>query len=121
MILVDSSVWIDHFRHGDLELVEQLGRDVIGTHPLVIEELALGSLAERSTTLELLANLYGFPWVAHEELMALIESRVLWSRGLGAVDAQLLGSVLVVPGAALWTRDKRLRRAAADAGVLWDE
>lgn len=117
MILIDTSVWIDHFHVHDARLASLLGKDEIGCHPLVIEELALGSIRQRGQILESLANLRQFPAVTHAELLALVESRQLSGRGLSAVDAGLLGSILIADGAKLWTRDNRLRAAAVEIGV----
>ena len=103
-------------------LVEQLQLDGVGCHPLVIEELALGSIARRDTVLGLLANLWQFPAARHDEILHLVERRRLWGCGLSAVDAHLLASVSVVAGAQLWTRDKRLKAASREVGVpLFDE
>lgn len=118
MILVDTSVWIDHLHATDTELVQLLESDAVGSHPLVIEELALGRIAERATLLDGLASLTAFPVLSHGEVLQLVEVQPLWGRGLNAVDAHLLGSVLITPGARLWTRDKRLRSAAEEAGVV---
>lgn len=117
MILVDTSVWIDHLRAGEPELVRRLGQDEIGCHPLVVEELALGSLRDRDQVLDLLGNLRAFPVLTHEEVLTLVERHRVWSRGLSAVDVHLLGSVALVPGARLWTRDKRLLAASREIGV----
>ncbi|WP_152363106.1 type II toxin-antitoxin system VapC family toxin [Microlunatus speluncae] len=117
MILVDTSVWIDHLHAVESELVGLLETDRAGCHPLVIEELALGSIKHRVTVLDLLASLVRFPTLTHDEVLALVGGRQLWGRGLSAVDAHLLGSVALVGGARLWTRDKRLGSAARDLGV----
>ncbi|BBX72410.1 type II toxin-antitoxin system VapC family toxin [Mycobacterium shinjukuense] len=122
MILVDTAIWIDHLRAGESRLVDLLSDDDAGCHPLVIEEMALGSIRQRDVVLDLLANLYQFPTVTHPEVLHLIDRRRLWGRGLSAVDLHLLGSVALVVGAGLWTRDKRLKAACADVGVpLFDE
>ena len=121
MILVDTSVWIDHFHHSDPVLVNLLHEDEIGTHPLVAEELAMGSLKARDDVLKHLAHLHQFPALSHDELLALVAVHALWCRGLSPVDAHLLGSVMLVPGARLWTRDKRLLRAAEEHGVSFVE
>jgi len=122
VILVDTSVWIDHLHASEPRLAALLADDEVGCHILVIEELALGSIKRRDRVIELLGNLIQFPVVTHEELLHLIETRRLWGRGLSAVDARLLGSVLVVDGAELWTRDKRLKAACVDIGVgVFDE
>lgn len=80
MILVDTSVWIEHLRAADARLVELLGDDEAGCHPLVIEELALGSIKQRDVVLDLLANLYQFPVVTHDEVLRLVGRRRLWGR-----------------------------------------
>lgn len=117
MILVDTSVWIDHLRESDPRLVELLGEDQVGSHTAVIEELALGSIGRRAAVLELLSSLHRFPVLSHTELMALVDRRRLWGRGLSAVDAHLLGSVLVEGGAQLWTRDQRLMAGCRAVGA----
>lgn len=117
MILVDTSIWIDHLRASEPDLVARLGDDEVGSHPAVIEELALGSIAQRSRVLSLLAELWRFPTLTHPEVLELVEHRRLWGRGLSAVDVQLLGAVALVPGARLWTRDKKLAAAGREMGV----
>lgn len=117
MILVDTSVWIDHLHAPDDRLQGLLGNDQVGSHPLVIEELALGGIKSRDVVLSSLGSLRSFPTITHDELLALVELHVLWGRGLSAVDAYLLGSVTLVAGGVLCTRDKRLVAAAADIGV----
>lgn len=117
MILVDSSVWIDHLHRGDSRLVDLLLSDDVGCHPFVIQELAMGSLKDRDEVLSLLANLRQFPVLAHAELLYLVEARWLWGRGLNPIDAGLVGSVLLVDGAKLWTRDKRLHVVATELGL----
>lgn len=120
MILVDSSVWIDHLHATEPELVELLERDEVGCHPLVVEELALGSIKQRADVLQLLGRLSMFPRLDHDEVLILVERQRLWGKGLSAIDAHLLGSVSLVPGARLWSRDKRLVGVGRDAGVqLW--
>lgn len=117
MIVVDTSVWIDHLHRGEERLSDLLARDSVLMHPLVIAELALGSLARRSEVLALLGNLGTTPVLTSYELLVLIGSRSLSGRGIGVVDAHLLGAVRITSGAQLWTRDKRLRRAAEESGV----
>ncbi|MFZ5850614.1 MAG: type II toxin-antitoxin system VapC family toxin [Actinomycetota bacterium] len=117
MILVDTSVWIDHLHRADPQLTAALEADEVGQHPYVLEELALGSIPERPRFLVLLESLRPFPLLSHGELMALVEARQLWGRGLSAVDAHLIGSVLLAPAGRLWTRDSRLRSVADECGV----
>lgn len=117
MILVDTAVWIDHLHAAESRLVELLQADGVGCHPLVIEEIALGSISQRDVVLDLLANLRQFPTVHHHEILHLTDRRALWGRGLSAVDVHLMAAVTMVAGARLWTRDKRLKAASADVGV----
>jgi predicted nucleic acid-binding protein len=121
MILVDTSIWIDHFHAPEPSLVAFLRDDLVGCHRAVIEELALGSIKQRDRVLVLLDSLQGFPVLTPEEVMALIDGRQLWGRGLSAVDVHLLGSVMLVGGARLWTRDKRLLAACRDGGAAYVE
>jgi predicted nucleic acid-binding protein len=122
VILVDTTVWIDHLHTAESRLVEHLELDGVGCHPLVIEELALGCIARRNVVLDLLANLRQFPTARHDEILYLVERRQLWGRGLSAVDVHLMAAVAMVDGARLWTRDKRLKAASRDVGVqLFDE
>lgn len=119
MILVDTSIWIDHLHSAEPTLVAYLGEDEAGSHPAVVEELALGSIKDRAQVLTLLADLWHFPTLTHDEVLDLVERRSLWGRGLSAVDAHLLGAVALVPGAQLWTRDKRLHAACRELGIGW--
>lgn len=119
MILVDTSIWIDHLHAPDPRLAALLSNDDVGCHPYVIEELGLGPIKQRDVVLNLLENLRQFPMLDHTEVMTLVNGRRLWGRGLSAVDAHLLGAVSLVGGAQLWTRDKRLMRAGRDLGVAY--
>jgi len=119
VILVDTSVWIDHLHRTEPHLVDRLENDEVGCHPLVIEELALGSIKQRTAVLELLENLRQFSVLSHAEVMTFVDNRQLWGRGLSAVDAHLLGSVLLVGGSRLWTRDKRLISVCREVGVAY--
>lgn len=117
MILVDTPVWIDHLHAAEARLIGLLTDDEIGCHPMVIEELALGSLKQPDVVLGLISGLYQFPSVTHLEILHLVDRRRLWGKGLSAIDANLLGSVALVDGAQLWTRDKRLKAVCMDIGV----
>jgi predicted nucleic acid-binding protein len=121
VILVDTSIWIDHFHASEPSLIALLRDDQVGCHRAVIEELALGSIQQRDRVLALLESLQGFPVLTHAEVMALVDGRHLWGRGLSAAEVQLLGSVMLVGGAGLWTRDKRLLAACRDAGAAYVE
>lgn len=119
-ILVDANVWIDHLRTTDPVLVDLLERDQVCVHQSVITELALGNLKDRSIFLGALERLLIVRNVDDQGVRHFIEERRLWGRGLSAVNAALLASAVVTPGVSLWTRDKRLRQAARDVGVLAD-
>ncbi len=118
MILVDTSVWIDHFRCCNRCLAGLLEQGAVICHPFVAGELACGNLRQRREILSLLAELPGAEMAAHEEVLALIENEELAGKGLGWVDVHLLASarLMAVP---LWTKDKALAAAAATLGVGW--
>lgn len=120
MILVDTSVWIDHFRSGDDRLVRHLNDGDVLTHPCVIGELALGRLARRDDVLGLLHNLPQATVASDDEVLAFIEGRGLFGLGIGYVDAHLLAATVLSSDARLWTRDKRLAAAAARCRVSDD-
>lgn len=113
MILVDTSVWVDHLREGLSSLAERLDRNLVLMHPFVLGELACGNLQARRDTLHLLANLPEAPKASDPEVMAFIETHGLMGQGIGFIDAHLLASTALSPNAALWTHDKRLGHAAA--------
>lgn len=112
MILIDSSVWVDHFRRPDQRLMRLLEAGEVLTHSLIIGELACGNLAARRTTLELLHALPKADEASAGEVLTLIERGRLHGTGLGVVDVHLLASMLL-SGAELWTRDQPLAKAAA--------
>ena len=108
MYLVDSSVWTHHFRQSNEALVEALNKDLVVCHPFIVGELALGSLQDRQTIIAMLKNLPATVVADNDEILHLIETRQLYSRGLGLIDAHLLGSVLIEGGGLrIWTADKR--------------
>ena len=117
-VLVDTNIWIDHLRKTEPVLVDLLERDQVCAHQSVITELALGNLKDRLVFLKALERLMIVRSVDDRGVRHLVEERRLWGRGLSVVDVALLASVVVTPGVALWTRDKRLRQAARDVGVL---
>jgi hypothetical protein len=117
LILADTSVWIDHLRSGIEEMHHNLNNGQIVIHPLVTAELALGSFRNRSRTLALLDLLPQLREAQMAEVRQLIEARRLHGRGIGIIDAQLVGSVLINPPTLLWTRDKPLRKVAEDLGI----
>lgn len=110
MILVDTSVWIDHFQVGVPELHDALLSEQVGTHPFVLGELASGSLRRRSSVLADLEQLRSVDVAEHDEVMTMLERHRLWGRGLTWIDLHLLTSARL-SGASLWTRDKALEAA----------
>lgn len=118
MILVDTSVWIEHFRVGEPRLATLLRNGQVLTHPWVTGELALGRLSRRSEILGLLNNLPRANTATGGEVLELVEQRHLVGLGIGYVDAHLLAATLLTAGAGLWTRDKRLACIASGLGLL---
>jgi predicted nucleic acid-binding protein len=116
MWLVDSSVWIGHFRNPNAEFQQLLSDGLVLTHPFVIGELACGSIKNRRHVLEFLNLLPPANSATHEEVMHLLDRHALWSRGIGWVDAHLIASALLTH-CAFWTLDASLRSAAASAKV----
>ena len=112
MILVDTSVWVDHLRAGDARLAELLESSTVAMHPMVLGELACGNLNDRETLLALWRNLPRLTVAADAEVLFLLERHRLWGRGIGYLDVHLLTSVSLNPDARLWTRDKRLQESA---------
>lgn len=121
MILVDTSVWVDHFRRGDPGLVDLLERSAIVMHPFVVGEIACGSLRDRKSILELLQDLPAAVVAHGDEVLHFIERKALHGKGIGYVDVHLLASVALTEGTRLWTRDLKLRRAAAALGCAYPE
>jgi len=117
MILADTSVWIDYFRSGNREMQKALNQGQIVMHPWVVAELALGSLRDRTGTLAMLDLLPEAQVAQLSELRRMIESRRLYSLGMGLIDIQLIASVFLSPPTRLWTRDKPLRRVAEGLGI----
>ncbi len=120
MILVDTSVWIDHLKSSDLVLAGLLGTGRVLAHSFVTGELALGSLRQRRTVLESLRDLPQAIVASYDEVMMLIEQEQLYGLGIGFVDAHLLAAARLTPGTLLWTRDRRLRQAATRLGLSAD-
>lgn len=112
MILVDTSVWIDHFRRGDRRLAGLLEQGRVVMHSFIVGEIACGDLAKRSQTLELLQDLPSARVAHDDEVLGFIARHALHGKGLGYVDMHLLASVALSPGTTLWTRDKRLMAVA---------
>lgn len=118
MILVDTSIWIDHLRQRDERLSKLLNQGLVLAHPFVIGELALGSLQNRAVILGALQDLPQAPVATEGEVLSFIEQNALYGIGIGYIDAHLLAAVRLSPGATLWTRDKRLLAAGTSLGLV---
>lgn len=112
MILVDTSVWVDHLQRGNDLLAQRLTQSEVLMHPFVLGELALGSLTQRSNVLGALRNLPAATQGTDDEVFDFIGRHALHGIGIGYVDAHLLAAVRLTPGSLLWTLDKRLQAAA---------
>lgn len=119
MILVDTSVWIDHLRQGNAHLAHLLGIGQVFTHPYIIGELALGSLQNRNAVLGGLKDLPQACVATDDEVLQFVETNAVFGRGIGYIDAHLLAAVRLAPGTRLWTRDKRLLSASTDLQVAY--
>jgi len=118
MILVDTSIWIEHFRQTKSELADLLDKVQVATHPFVIGELACGNLKNRKEILSLFSELPQAEVAEHDEVLSLVENKNLMGNGIGWVDAHLLASALL-SGTPLWTRDRKLRSLSAALNVLY--
>jgi len=116
MMLVDTSVWVDHFRHGDAALAAALEAGQVWMHSFVLGELACGNLKARAEVLGLLQALPPMPLSTDKEVLFFIDEHQLMGRGIGYIDAHLLASTRL-GSATLWTRDKRLHIVATELGL----
>ncbi len=117
MILVDTSVWIDHLRKGNARLGSLLSNAVVLIHPFVIGELACGNLRNRKQILNLLGDLPASRMADDREVLFFIERNELMGRGIGYIDAHLLASVSLSGAAGIWTIDRKLDNVAAQLGL----
>jgi predicted nucleic acid-binding protein len=118
VILVDTSVWIQHLRRTENRLVTLLEQDLVSCHPFVIGELSMGSLKQRDDFLVLLETLPAAPVAPQRDVLTLVDRRRLYGRGFGWVDAHLLAAA-VVNHLRLWTLDRRLAETAGELGVRY--
>ncbi|SEB26371.1 type II toxin-antitoxin system VapC family toxin [Variovorax sp. YR216] len=112
MILVDTSVWIDHLARGDAELQRLLEDGEVLMHPYIVAEIALGSLNQRKQTVDALQALPEIPLASHGEVMAFLDNERLFGMGIGYVDLHLLAATRLAVDCRLWTRDRRLLQVA---------
>jgi predicted nucleic acid-binding protein len=120
MILIDTSIWVNHLRKGHDLLSLLLEQNLVLTHPFVIGELACGSMSNRHEILQLLETLPGIGIAHHAEVLHLIEAEHLYGQGIGWVDAHLLASTLLADSL-LYTTDKKLRRVTKSLGIAFEE
>jgi hypothetical protein len=116
MVLVDTSVWISHFRHGNSGLQKLLQEDRVASHPFIIGELACGNISNRTEILSLMQSLPMLDVVQTEELLLFIDHNKIMGTGLGFVDVHLMAAAALaeVP---LWTQDKKLKQTCARLSI----
>jgi len=120
VILVDTSVWVEHLRQRNGRLAGLLDQDQVACHPFVIGEIALGTLKNRTEVLGLLAELPMARVVTHEDALAMVQTRSLAGGGIGWVDVHLLASALVERWT-VWTLDRRLALVAGKLDAAWSD
>jgi predicted nucleic acid-binding protein len=120
VILVDTSVWIDHFRRNSRQLVALLEAEEVVLHPFVLGELACGNLQNRKEIIALLHALPGCTKAEDDEVLFFIERHRLMGRGVGLIDMHLLASCQL-DSCLLWTRDKRLKAIAEQMGLCFSQ
>jgi len=112
MVLVDTSVWVNHFRRGEHHLAKLLINAEVACHSFIIGELACGNIANRAEILNLLRSLPLAPAINLDEYLYFVERNQLYGIGIGFVDVHLLASAKLA-GVPLWTNDKKLQQAAS--------
>ncbi|MBN1568244.1 MAG: type II toxin-antitoxin system VapC family toxin [Acidobacteria bacterium] len=119
MILVDTSIWVDHLRKGNDTLSLLLEQGLILTHPFIIGEISCGSMRNRREIIELLRTLPAAVAAEHDEVLHFIEAKHLYGAGIGWTDVHLLASAHL-SRAPLWTSDMRLKRAAESLDIAYN-
>ena len=120
MILVDTSIWVDHLRSGVSRLVELLERSQVLTHPFVIGELACGNLRNREEILRLLHDLPQSSVASPAEALYFIDRNRLMGKGIGYIDVHLLAAAALGDDVRVWTSDKRLKNVAMGMKLAFD-
>ena len=118
-VLVDSSVWVGHFKQRNEHLVALLEAGLVVCHPHVVMEVACGTSPNRRAIVGMLGELESTPVATQMELLAMMDKQRLFGRGCGFVDMSLLASVLLTDRARLWTWDKRLEQVASELGKAY--
>ena len=118
-VLIDTNIWVEHFRHENKHVSALLDSGRVVIHPLIVAELALGGLRNREMTLASLETLAELPVAELQEVRQLIEIQKLYTAGIGLVDAHLIASLIIVQtSTGLWTEDEGLARVAGKLGFL---
>ncbi len=118
MVIVDTSIWINHFRRADGALIDLLERPLVLTHPAVVGELACGTLRRRGEILDWMRDLPRATVARDDEVLRLIEHAELWGQGIGWVDAHLVAAARLGSDR-IWTADRRLRSVCADLEIAY--
>jgi hypothetical protein len=118
MVLVDTSLWVEHLRHGHHELSSSLLKAEVVCHRFVIGELACGFIRNRNEVLSLLRSLPSAVEAEHDEVMDFLERNQLMGKGLGLIDVHLMASAFL-SGIPLWTLDRKLRRESSRVGIAY--
>jgi hypothetical protein len=118
-VLVDTSIWVAHFKERDEHLVSLLLGAVVACHPFVVLEMACAAPPQRSNIIRMLADLESATVATHDEVLDLIDRHSLYGKGCGLVDLSLLASTLLSPNTQLWTSDTRLAKLAAELGCAY--
>jgi predicted nucleic acid-binding protein len=121
VILIDTSIWIDHLRKNEAGMRRMLATGQVLCHPLVIGELAMGSFKRRDLLLRELSDLPRAKVAEDDEVLQFVSRYALFGSGIGYIDAHLLAAVRLMPGTLLWTRDKRLSEIANKLGLSTPE
>lgn len=118
-VLVDSGVWMGHFRQTNTRLTALLALDQVCVHPFITGEIACGTPPQRTQLLGHLGRLRSTQQCSMNELLAFIERYQLYGQGCGLVDLSLLASTLMTANTVLWTADRRLDELARQFGVAF--
>ncbi|MBU4445344.1 MAG: type II toxin-antitoxin system VapC family toxin [Candidatus Marinimicrobia bacterium] len=119
MILVDTSVWIDHFHKKDNYLKKLLEDGLVYIHHFIIGELACGNLKNRDEILILLQSLPKVRVAQHDEVMYFINYHKIFSKGLGYIDVHLLTSCFLY-NKLLYTKDKHLKKVGKEFDIIYE-
>ncbi len=121
MIIVDTNIWVTHFRSPIPALFKMLDDEYVYCHPFVLGELVSGSIANREGIIAELGEIFEPPVGRTEEFLAFVETRKLFSRGIGFVDCHLLLSAVLSGDSKIWTNDKRLKAVSIEMGLNFDD